>query len=230
MKIRKAFFTVLLIGCVAGNINSQEKKYTFFGSYDYGIGNIPAAVSSELRYPVKDEVNKLRSGSMNQLEAGIFYHAVGIGIIHNTYATNASTTYDNADVNGDAYFENGVLSDKLNLNFTGLEILYKIPVFSSKFDVTWKIGLGIQSYSINKDFNLLGTYPSHNNYTLKGSIVTTLAGVEINYQLLKNVSIGMETSILPGNYKKLTNADSPSYTYTDNVTRLSSGLKIKVSI
>jgi len=199
MKIRKAFFTVLLIGCVAGNINSQEKKYTFFGSYDYGIGNIP-------------------------------YHAVGIGIIHNTYATNASTTYDNADVNGDAYFENGVLSDKLNLNFTGLEILYKIPVFSSKFDVTWKIGLGIQSYSINKDFNLLGTYPSHNNYTLKGSIVTTLAGVEINYQLLKNVSIGMETSILPGNYKKLTNADSPSYTYTDNVTRLSSGLKIKVSI
>lgn len=230
MKIRKTFFTVLLIGCVVGNINSQDRKFTFFGSYNYGIGNIPAAVSSELRYPVKDEVNKLRSGSMNQLEAGVFYYAVGIGIIHNTYATNASTTYDNADVNGDAYFENGVLSDKLNLNFTGLEILYKIPVFSSKFDVTWKIGLGIQSYSINKDFNLLGTYPSHNNYTLKGSIVTTLAGVEINYQLLKNVSIGLETSILPGNYKKLTNADSPSYTYIDNVTRLSSGLKIKVSI
>jgi len=76
----------------------------------------------------------------------------------------------------------------------------------------------------------MGSYPSQDNYTLKGSILTTLAGVEINYRLLKNLSVGLETSILPGNYKKLTNADSPSTIYTDNVTRLSTGLKIKISI
>ena len=230
MKIRKPILTVLLIGFIIGTISSQDKNVTFFGSYNYGIGNIPVAVSPELRYPLKDEANKLRSGSMNQLEAGVYYHSVGVGIIHNTYTSNATTSYDNADINGDARFENGILSDKLNLYFTGIELLYKIPVFIPKFDVTWKIGLGIQSYSINKDFNLMGSYPSHDNYTLKGSILTTLAGVEINYQLLNNVSVGMETSILPGNYKKLTNADSPSTNYTDNVTRLSTGLKIKISI
>ena len=230
MKIRKPILTVLLIGFTVGTISAQDKKITFFGSYNYGIGNIPAAVSPELRYPLKDEANKLRSGSMNQLEAGVYYHSVGVGIIHNTYTSNATTSYDNADINGDARFENGILSDKLNLYFTGIELLYKIPVFIPKFDVTWKIGLGIQSYSINKDFNLMGSYPSHDNYTLKGSILTTLAGVEINYQLFNNVSVGMETSILPGNYKKLTNADSPSTNYTDNVTRLSTGLKIKISI
>ena len=230
MKIRKTILTVFLIVLVTGNISSQDKKFTFFGSYNYGIGNIPAAVSSELRYPDKDEVNKLRSGSINQLEAGVFYYAVGIGFIHNSYATNATTNFNNTDINGDGLLEDGVLSDKLNLSFTGLEILYKIPVFSTKFDVTWKVGLGIQTYSINKDTQTTGSNPSQYSYTLKGNITTTLAGVEINYQLLKNISIGLETSILPGNYKKLTNADFPTYTYTDNVTRLSSGLKIKVTI
>ena len=230
MRIRKIILTVFLIVIAFSNINSQDKKFIFFGSYNYGIGNIPAQVSSQLVYPEKDEVNKLRSGTTNQLEAGVFYHLVGVGIIHNTYSTNATTSYINADLNADMYFEDGVLSDKLNLSFTGIEVLYKIPVLSTKFDVTWKIGLGVQTYSINKDLNLMGTYPSHNNYTLKGNIATTLIGVEINYQLFKNLGIGLETSILPGNYKKLTDAESPSYIYTDNVTRLISGLKIKITI
>jgi len=230
MRIRKTILTVFLIVIAFSNINSQDKKFIFFGSYNYGIGNIPGQVSSKLNYPEKDEVNKLRSGTTNQLEAGVFYHSVGVGIIHNTYSTNATTSYFNADLNADMYFEDGVLSDKLNLSFTGIEVLYKITVLSTKFDVTWKIGLGVQTYSINKDLNLMGTYPSHNNYTLKGNIATTLIGVEINYQLFKNLGIGLETSILPGNYKKLTDAESPSYIYTDNVTRLSSGLKIRITI
>ena len=213
MRIRKIILTVFLIVIAFSNINSQDKKFIFFGSYNYGIGNIPAQVSSQLVYPEKDEVNKLRSGTTNQLEAGVFYHSVGVGIIHNTYSTNATTSYINADLNADMDFEDGVLSDKLNLSFTGIEVLYKIPVLSTKFDVTWKIGLGVQTYSINKDLNLMGTYPSHNNYTLKGNIATTLIGVEINYQLFKNLGIGLETSILPGNYKKLTDAESPSYIY-----------------
>ena len=230
MTFRKTLLVAILISFAFGNISSQDKKFSFFGSYNYGIGNLTASVSSALGYPEKDEVNKLRSGTINQFEAGVYYHAFGLGIIHNAYATNATTAYVNADVNGDAYFENGILSDRLNLSFTGLELLYKIPVFSSKMDVTWKIGLGIQAYSIDKDYNLMGTYPSHNYYTLTGSMVTTLAGVEINYLLLKILSIGLETSILPGNYTKLKDATSPSYTYTDNVTRLSTGVKIKITI
>jgi len=230
MKLRKIILFSILISFAFSSINSQNKKFSFFGSYNYGSGDLTAKVNSSLGYPLADEVKKLRSGTMNQFELGVFCQSLGLGIIHNTYATNASTSYENADVNYDAYFENGVISDKLNLSFNGLEVLYKIPVFSTKFDVTWKVGLGFQSYSINKDFNLMGTYPSHNNYTLTGNIFTTMVGVEINYQLWKNIGIGLETSILPGNYTKLKDAESPSYIYSDNVTRLSTGLKIKITI
>jgi len=230
MKLRKTILLSILISYAFITIHSQDKKFYFFGSYNYGIGNLIANLSSNLHYPLADEVSKLKSGTMGQIELGVFYHSFGLGIIHNTYATNVSTNYENADVNGDGYFENGTLSDKLNLSFNGLELLYKIPVFSKRFDVTWKIGLGFQSYSINKDFNLIGTYPSHDNYTLTGNILTSMAGVEINYQLWKIISIGLETSILPGNYTNLKNTESPSYIYTDNVTRLSTGLKIKITI
>jgi len=230
MKFRKTFLIAILISFAIGNMNSQVKKFSFFGSYNYGIGNLTAQVSSELRYPEKDEINKLRSGTINQLEVGVNYHAFGLGLIHNSYGTDATTAYENADVNMDARLENGILSDRLNLNFTGLELLYKIPVFKSKMDVTWKIGLGIQSYSIDKDYNLMGVYPTHSTMTLTGDIVTTLAGVELNYQLFKIVSIGIETSIIPGGYTKLKDATSPSYLYTDNVTRLSTGMKLKITI
>ncbi len=230
MKLRKIILLTILVSFAFISINSQNKKFDFFGSYNYGIGNLTAKVNSTLAYPLADAVSKLKSGTMNQLELGVFYHSFGFGIIRNTYLTNASTSYENADVNGDAYFENGTLSDKLKLSFNGIEILYKIPVFSKRLDVTWKIGLGFQSYSINKDFNLMGTYPSHDNYTLTGNILTTMAGLEVNYQLWKFIGVGLETSILPGNYTKLKNVDSPSSIYSDNVTRLSTGLKIKITI
>lgn len=230
MKLRKIILLSILISYAFSNIYSQNNKFDFFGSYNYGIGNLTAKVNSTLGYPLTDEVRKLKSGTMNQIELGVFYHSFGLGIIHNTYATNASTNYENADINYDAYFENGIISDHMNLSFNGLELLYKLPVFGKRFDVTWKIGLGFQSYSINKDFNLKGTYPSHYNYTLTENKLTTMAGVEINYQLWKIIGIGLETSILPGNYTKLKNAESPSYIYSDNVTRLSTGLKIKITI
>jgi len=230
MKQIKTILLSILISYAFISTYSQDKKFNFFGSYNYGIGNLTAKVSSTLGYPLADEVSKLKSGTINQIELGVFYHSFGLGFIYNGYATNVSTNYENADVNGDAYFEDGTLSDKLSLNFNGFEMLYKIPVFSKKLDVTWKIGLGFQSYSINKDFNLMGTYPSHDNYTLTGNKLTSMVGVEINYQLWKIIGIGLETSILPGNYTKLKNEESPSYIYTDNVTRLSTGLKIKITI
>lgn len=230
MRLIKTILLSILISYSFISANSQDKKFNFFGSYNYGIGNITAKVNSTLGYPLADEVNKLKSGAINQIELGVFYHSFGLGFIYNGYATNVSTNYENADVNYDGYFEDGTLSDKLSLNFNGLELLYKVPVISKRFDVTWKIGLGFQSYSINKDFNLTGTYPSHDNYTLTGNKLTTLAGVEINYQIWKFIGIGLETSILPGNYTKLENTESPSYIYTDNVTRFSTGLKIKITI
>jgi len=230
MNFYKTILVSILLVSTCNTVYSQNNKFDFFGSYSYGLGNLTAKVNSNLNYPIVDEVKKLKSGTTNQFEFGAFYHNFGLGFIHNSYATNALTKYENADLNGDGYFEDGTTSDKLNLNFNGLELLYRIPLSNQKFDVTWKVGLGIQSYSIDKDLNLLGEHPSHYNYTLTGNILTTLAGVEINYQLWKNIGIGVETSILPGNYTKLKNAEIPTNIYEDNVTRLSTGLKIKVTI
>ncbi|HEY5500263.1 MAG TPA: hypothetical protein VIK20_07770 [Bacteroidales bacterium] len=230
MKLRKTILLSILISLTCSSTYSQNKNFDFFGSYNYGLGNLTAKVNASLKYPLVDEVQKLKSGTIYQFEFGAFYHEFGLGFIHNSYVTSASTNYENADLNADTYFENGIISDKLYLSFNGLELLYQIPLPNQKFDVTWKIGLGFQSYSINKDFNLLGTYPSHFNYSVTGNILTTMAGVEINYQLWKMIGIGLETSILPGNYTKLKNAEFPSSIYNDNVTRLSTGLKIKITI
>lgn len=230
MKPRKIILLSILISSALISSNAQDKKFNFFGSYNYGIGNLLPKVNSTLGYPFADEVKKLKSGTMNQIELGVFYRSFGVGFIHNAYTTNVSTNYENADVNCDGYFENGTLGDKLSLNFNGLELLYKKPVFNKRFDAVFKLGLGFQSYSINKDFNLLGTYPSHDNYTITGNKLTTITGVEINYQLWKYISLGIETSILPGNYTDLKDTESPSYIYKDNVTRLSTGLKLKVTI
>lgn len=230
MNLYKTILVSILLVFTCNTVYSQNKKFDFFGSYSYGMGNLTAKLNPSLRYPLADEVKKLKSGTTNQIEFGAFYHKFGIGFIHNSYTSSASTNYVNADLNTDLYFEDGTISDKLNLRFNGLELLYQMPLSGNKFDVTWKIGLGFQSYSINKDFNLLGDYPSHDNYTLTGNILTTLAGIELNYQLCKNIGIGVETSILPGNYAKLKDAESSSYIYEDNVTRLSTGLKIKVTI
>lgn len=215
---------------VVASTHAENKSVNFFGSYNYGIGNLVSKVNSSLNYPLADEVKKLKSGTSNQIELGVYYHSVGLGFIHNSYTADASTSYDNADINADGYFENGSLSDKLDLNYNGIELLYKIPVFSKRLDVTWKVGVGFQSYSINKDFNLMGTYPSHINYTLTENKLTTMAGVEINYQLWKIIGIGLETSIVPGKYTDLKDDASSSFVYSDNVTRLSTGLKIKITI
>lgn len=230
MNLRKTLLLSILMGYAFIAVNAQDKKFSFFGSYNYGIGNITAEVSSKLGYPLKDEVSKLKSGAINQVELGVFYRSFGLGFIHNTYAANATTNYENADINYDMYFENGTLSDEMDLHFNGLELLYKIPVFDNKLDVTGKIGAGYQSYRIHKDFNLMGTYPSHFNNTLTETKLTKIAGVEVNYHLWKFIGVGFETSIIPGKYTKLKDKEHPSYIYTDNVTRLSTGIKIKITI
>ena len=214
--------------CIGASVNAQTKDFTLFGSYNYGFGNLTGTVSSELRYPESTETNKLRAGIVNQFEIGAYYHSLGLGVIHNEYAVDASTAFENADINGDMLLENGILSDNLRLKFTGLEILYKIPFFN-KFYVNWKYAVGLQSYSIDKRTQFLGTTPSDNKQTITGSIYTSLFGVEINYNIWKMINLGIETSLIPGSYKNLKSQDS-DYIYNDNVSRLSTVLKLTVNI
>lgn len=230
MKLLKYVLLFILTIYTFVSAECQDKKFNYFGSYNYGVGYITSKVSSDLGYPLSDEVQKLKNGTINQFEFGVFYHSFGLGFIHNSYSSNVSTSYENADVNADTDFENGILSDNLNLNFNGLELLYKLPFLDHKFDFTLKVAPGFQSYSIDKEIRIMGTYPSQTNYTLSGNRLTALTGIEVNYQLWKIIGIGLESSFLPGNYTKLKNEESPSYIYSDNVQRLSAGVKIKITI
>jgi hypothetical protein len=213
----------------ATSINAQTRNFSYFGSYNRSFGHLTGEVSLDLQYPVYDEVEKLTSGNVNQFEGGSFYKSFGLGLIYNTYSADATTTYDNADVNTDGYPENGVLNDNLRLRYTALEILYKRPLFSSRFDICWKIALGMQSYKLDNYTEIMGTYPNSYSRKVSGNIFTTLLGMEINYCIWKMISLGAEGSLIPGNYKELKIEDS-EYTTTDNVSRLNAGLKIIITL
>ena len=77
--------------------------------------------------------------------------------------------------------------------------------------------------------------PSDNHQTITGSIFTGsiftgLIGAGFDYHINKMVSVGIETSLLPGKYKKLKDKASDYYTYEDNVSRLSTGLKLTLTL
>jgi len=228
----KQVITILILTFViyAGiKIKAQTRNYSFFGSYNRSFGFLTGKVSSDLQYPYYDEVTKLTSGTVNQFEAGTLYKSFGLGFIYNSYGVVASTSYSNADVNGDAYFENGILNDDLKLRFTGLEILYKHALFSSRFDACWKIALGMQSYSLVKNTQIFGDYPYEYTWNIKGNIFTSMLGMEINYHVWKMISAGVEVSLIPGNYKKLKTEGFDS-TSEDNVSRFNSGLRITITL
>lgn len=107
-------------------IKAQTRNFSIFGSYTRSYGHLTREVSSDLQYPIYDEVEKLTSGVVNQFEAETFYKSFGAGLIYNTYTADATTYYENADVNSDSYLENGVLDDNLRLRFTGLELLINV--------------------------------------------------------------------------------------------------------
>jgi len=212
------------------SLHAQGRNIHFFGSYDRSFGNITASVSSSLGDIQHDEVSKLKDGSVNQFEFGAFFNSFGVGVIHNSYAADATTTYQNYDMNGDGRLDNGMLGDKLRLKFTGLEVLYKKAILGSRFDVLGRIALGIQSYSIDKTTDISDNNPSDNYQTLTGSIFTGLIGAGFDYRINKIVSVGIETSVLPGKYKKLKDKNSAGYIYEDNVSRLSTGLKLTLTL
>jgi hypothetical protein len=224
------FVTAFLLLFSLNTTSAQSRNIHFFGSYDRSLGNIIASVSPSLGSIEHDEISKLRNGSVNQFEVGAFINSFGLGIIHNFYSTDATTTYQNYDMNRDGLLDNGMLGDKLSLKFTGLEILYRKAILSSRFDVLWRIALGIQSYSLDKTTVISDNNPADSYQTLTGSVFTGLIGAGFDYHINKRLSVGIETSLLPGKYKKLKDKDSDYYTYEDNVSRLSTGLKLTLTL
>jgi len=229
MKHFNAILIAIVLLTIGTSIKAQTRYFTFFGSYNRSFGLLTGEVDSDLQYPVYDEVEKLTTGVVNQFEGGSFYKSFGLGLIYNTYVADATTTYEDADVNSDSYPENGILNDNLKLRFTGLEILYKRPLFSSRFDFCWKIALGMQSYYLENNTQIMGTYPYSYSRKVSGNIFTTLLGMETDYRIWKMISVGAEASLIPGNFKELKIEDS-DFTTTDNVSRFNAGLKIAVTL
>ena len=223
-------FVLLFSLLTTTTTQAQSHNIHFFGSYNRSFGNIIASVNSSLQYPFHDEIDKLRNGSVNQFEVGGFINSWGLGILHNTYATDATTSFENYDINGDARMDNGVISDHLSLKFTGLEVLWKKTVLTPRLDVLWKFAIGIQSYTIDNSTQFSDTYSQNNDFqTLKGSIITTLLGAGFDYHISKLISVGVETSLLPAKYKKLKQNGS-DYSTDENVSRLSTGLKLTLTL
>ena len=226
----KGLLILLFSFVVISSSQAQSRNIHIFGSYNRSFGNIIASVSSALSYPMSDEVNKLRDGSVNQFELGGFINSWGLGIIHNSYVADARTNFENYDFNGDGHMDNGVLSDKLRLKFTGLEILNKQTVLTPRLEVIWKLALGIQSYTIDKGVDFSNVYSQTTSYqTLTGSVFTVLAGTGFDYHISKVISVGVETSVLPAKYKKLKDKDY-EYSTSENVARLSTGLKLTLTL
>ena len=226
----KILFVLLYSLLVTSTTQAQSRNIHFFGSYNRSFGNIIAPVSSSLEYPYSVEIDQLRNGSVNQFEVGGFINSWGLGIIHNTYTADATTSFENSDINGDRRMDNGVLSDNLKLKFTGLEVLWKKSVLTPRLDVLWKFAVGIQSYTIDKSTQFSDTYSQNSDFqTLNGSIFTTLLGAGFDYHISKVISVGIETSLLPAKYKKL-KANGSEYSTDDNVSRLSTGLKLTLTL
>lgn len=228
--IRKNLFVLLIFFLINTTAQSQSRNIHFFGSYNRSFGNIIASVNSSLQYPFHDETDKLRNGSVNQFEVGGFINSWGLGIIHNTYAVDATTSFENYDINGDARMDNGVISDHLSLKFTGLEVLWKKTVLTPRLDVLWKFAVGIQSYTIDNSTQFSDTYSQNNDFrTLKGGTITTLLGAGFDYHISKIISVGVETSLLPAKYKKL-KSNGNEYSTNENMSRLSTGLKLTLTL
>jgi len=223
-------FVLLFSILTTTTTQAQSRNIHFFGSYNRSFGNIIASVNSSLQYPFHDEIDKLRNGSVNQFEVGGFINSWGLGILHNTYAADATTSFENSDIDYDGRMDNGVISDHLSLKFTGLEVLWKKTVLTPRLDVLWKFAIGIQSYSIDKSEQFSNAYHQNsNNSTLNGSILTTLLGGGFDYHISKVISVGVETSLLPAKYKKLKKNGS-DYSTDENVSRLSTGLKLTLTL
>jgi len=223
-------FVLLFTFIVTTTTQAQSRNIHFFGSYNRSFGNIIASVGSSIGDPVSIEANKLRKGSVNQFELGGFINSWGLGIIHNTYTVDATTNFGNY-YTGDILLENASINEKLRLKFTGLEILYRKPIFNSRLDVLCKCAVGMQTYAIDKGMQYPNSkYPDLYIYQKRvGSIVASLIGAGLDYHINRTISIGIETSILPCTYKKLKD-NGNEYSADENVSRISTGVKLTLTL
>jgi len=226
----KILFVLLFSLLVTTTTQAQSHTIHFFGSYNRSFGNIIASIGSSSGDPISEEANKLRNGSVNQFEMGGFINSWGLGIIHNTYTVDATTSFGNY-YTGDILLENASINEKLRLKFTGLEILYRKPIFNSRLDILCKCAVGMQTYAIDKGMQYPNSkYPNVYIYQKRvGSIVASLIGAVLDYHINRTISIGIEASFLPGTYKKLKESDT-EFSTDENVSRLSTGLKLTLTL
>lgn len=229
MKPKKSILILFLIFYAFTGVKCQVIQFSLYGSYDLGLGYV-ITDNLESNNPLIIENQKLKLGVVSQIELAAFYKSFGFGIIHNSYSSDATTNYDYADVNNDGEFEGGILIYKLRLHYSGLEFLYKTPPLLKKINFTFKCGIGYQLYLINKDIDILGNYSGHINYDEIGNAIKPLVGTEVNYQLFKRISLGLEATFIPGNYNEKLKSTESSYITSDNVPRLNTALKIKVDL
>lgn len=228
--MKSLLLSLAFVSCLgACSVKAQNKPFSIFGSYVLGFGNIISKAETGLTEPQSQQIEKLRSGTISQFEIGSYYKSLGLAFIYNSYDASAETNYENADVNTDARFEDGILNDDLTLRFYGGEIRYKINIFNRKMNLIYKYALGVQKYTIEKDVQIIDNRPYTYSNKLKGSTFTSLLGAEVNYNILKSLSVGIETSIVPGKYKKL-NSEYNSYSTNESTARLNTGIKVTVTL
>jgi hypothetical protein len=206
---------------------AQAGNLKLFGDYSYGWSRITAATSGELSGPLKDMVNGLKSGTYNQFEIGTYIKKIGIGFIHNGFSSDAKVFYSGFDMNNDGYTENGSVSDDFSLSFNALELKYKVPVLFTGMHLGAKCALGIESYKAMIYYNIGGQYPGNYSSKTTGNTFCSLLGAELNYSILGIVNLGVEASLMPGNFKNLT-VNGSSSSESDNAMRFNTGIHIGV--
>lgn len=226
-----AIITVISRPIFGQTNDNKERKFHFFGSYNIGFGHIISKVQAGLLKPESDEVNKLRNGSINQLEFGLRYKSFGIAYVYNHYQTSASTGYSGYDLNYDGLSEDGQLNDKFHLKFMGCTFLYKFYFLKKKFDITYKYSLGWQKYLLAKQVLFYGFNGGTYKVNIEGSKFSQLIGLESNFHFYKFLSLGIEASYLPGKFNKLTyNGEEKTLENPETVNRLNYGVKLSIEL
>jgi hypothetical protein len=227
MKKFLRFAVFALLAMTTATVQAGNLK--LFGDYSYGWSRLTAATSSELSGPLRDVANGLKSGTYNQFEIGTYIKGVGIGFIHNGFSSDANVSYSGFDLNGDGHTENGSVSDDFSLAFNGLELKCKVPVLLTGMNLGVKCALGIESYKAMVDYNIGGQYPGSYSTKTTGNTFCSLLGAELNYSILGIVNLGVEASLMPGNFKNLT-VNGSSSSASDNAMRFNAGIHIGVTL
>lgn len=227
--MRNLLRSAALLVLVFTTMTLHSGNFKLFGDYSYGWSRLTAATNDELSGPLRDVANGLKSGTYNQFEIGTYIKGVGIGFIHNQFSSDATVAYAGYDMNNDGYTENGSITNDFSLNFNGLELKSKVPLLFTGMHVGVKCALGIESYKALENYTIGGQYPGNFSTRVTGNSFCSLVGAELNYSIVGIVNLGVEASLMPGNFKNLT-VNGSSSSVSDNAMRFNAGIHIGVTL